>query len=49
MTTKKLNSLFQTWLDLNGFDENELDTDSLCYVYAQLENGVSPDDVEYFG
>ena len=46
---KKIDRLFQEWLDFNEFDENELDSDSLCYVYAQLENGVYIEDVEYFG
>ena len=46
---RKIDKLFQQWLAYNEFDETELDEDSLCYVYAQLENGVAIEDVEYYG
>ena len=46
---KKIDKLFQMWLDYNDFVEEELDADSLCYVYAQLEEGTTIEDVEYFG
>ena len=46
---KKIDKLFKAWLEYNEFDEIELDSDSLCYVYAQLEEGVAVEDVEYFG
>ena len=46
---KKIDKLFKTWLEYNEFDEMELDADSLCYVYAQLEEGTPIEDVEYFG
>jgi len=47
--TKKQLTLFDTWLELNDFIENELDSDSLNFVYQQIENNVSIEDIEYFG
>lgn len=46
---KKIDKLFKAWLEYNEFDEMELDPDSLCYVYSQLEQGTPVEDVEYFG
>lgn len=46
---RKIDKLFQQWLEYNEFDETELDEDSLCFVYMQLEHCVAIEDVEYFG
>ena len=48
MTKKQLAS-FTAWLELNDFIEDELDGDSLNFVYQQIEEGISIEDIEYFG
>ena len=47
--TKKQLALFDAWIVLNDFIEDELDSDSLNFVYQQIENNVSIEDIEYFG
>jgi len=47
--TKKQIALFDAWLELNGFTEDELDSDSLNFVYQQIEENVAIEDIEYFG
>jgi hypothetical protein len=47
--TKKQLALFTDWLELNDFIKDELDADSLNFVYQQIENGVDIEDIEYFG
>ena len=47
--TKKQIALFDQWLQLNDFSLEDLDEDSLCFVYQQIEEGVSIEDIEYFG
>lgn len=42
-------SLFEQWLQLNDFNLNELDEDSLGFVYMQIEDGVAIENIEYFG
>jgi len=47
--TKKQLALFTDWLELNDFIKDELDADSLNFVYQQIEKGVDIEDIEYFG
>lgn len=46
---KKQFSLFDQWLEINGFLLEELDDDSLNFVYMQIEEGTPIEDIDYFG